>query len=151
LPVVLTEAFKIQLEEGRYELSTRETSQDRQRKVESEKLRLIAVRKEMVKESIESLQQEKADHEKRLIMKREKALSLDEMKTYKKAFEILRKESSCEKGEWFREKGWEDLSVNLDFQVFLWNKLKATLSKEDLERPDLDERIFELEKTAASL
>ena len=151
LPVTLTEAFKIQLEEGRYELSTRETSVDRQRKIETEKLKLIAVKKEMVKESIERLQQEKVDHEKKLIMKREKALSLDEMKTCKQAFEILRKESSCDKGSWFREKGWDDFSVKLDFQVFLWNKLKETLTKEDLERPDLDERIFELEKTAASL
>jgi hypothetical protein len=73
------------------------------------------------------------------------------MKMHKQAFEALRKESSCDKGAWFREKGWDDFSVKLDFQVFLWNKLKATLSKEDLERPDLDERIFELEKTAASL
>ena len=151
LPVVLTEAFKIQLEEGRYELSTRETSQDRQRKLEAEKLRLIAVKKEMVKESIESLQQEKVSHEKRLIMKREKALSLDEMKMHKQAFETLRKESSCDKGAWFREKGWDDFSVKLDFQVFLWNKLKETFTKEDLERPDLDERILELEKAFASL
>ncbi len=146
MPVALTETFKTQLEEGRYELSTRETSQDRQRKLEAEKLRLIAVKKEMVKESIESLQQEKVSHEKRLIMKREKSLSLDEMKMHKQAFETLRTESSCDKGAWFREKGWEDFSVKLDFQVFLWNKLKATLTKEDLERPDLDERIFELEK-----
>jgi len=147
LPVALTETFKIQLEEGRYELSTRETSQDRQRKLEAEKLRLIAVKKEMVKESIESLQQDKVDHEKRLIMKREKSLSLDEMKMHKQVFEMLRKESPCDKGAWFREKGWDDFSVKIDFQVFLWNQLKATLTKEELERPDLEERIEKLKKS----
>jgi hypothetical protein len=33
--------------------------------------------------------------------------------------------------------------------VFLWDQLKATLTIKDLERPDLDERILELEKLAA--
>ena len=151
LPVALTETFKIQLEEGRYELSTRETSVDRQRKLKSERLRLIAVKKEVIKESIERLQQEKVDHEKRLIMKREKALSLDEMKAYKQTFEGLMTESDCSKGAWFREKGWDDFSVKLDFQVFLWNQLKEPLTNEHLERPDLEDRILELEKAAASL
>jgi len=149
LPVVLTETFKIQLEEGRYELSTRETSVDRQRKLESERLRLIAVKTERGKERIEDLKREKVDHEKRLIMKRERALSLDEMKTYKQTFEGLMTESDCSKGAWFREKGWDDFSVKLDFQVFLWDKLKATLAMKDLERPDLDERILELERITA--
>jgi len=144
LPVALTETFKIQLEEGRYELSTRETSVDRQRKLESERLKGLAVKREMIKESLERLQQEKVDHEKKLIMKRERALSLDEMKTYKQAFEGLMTESDCSKGAWFREKGWDDFSVKLDFQVFLWEKLKETLTKEDLESPDLDDRIKEL-------
>lgn len=141
LPVALTETFKIQLEEGRYELSTRETSQDRQRKLESERLRLIAVKTERCKERIEDLKREKVDHEKRLIMKRERALSLDEMKTYKQTFEGLMTESDCSKGAWFREKGWDDFSVKLDFQVFLWDQLRATLTMKDLERPDLDEMI----------
>jgi hypothetical protein len=148
LPVALTEKFKIQLEEGRYELSTRETSVDRQRKLESERLRLIAVKTERCKERIEDLKREKADHEKRLIMKRERALSLDEMKTYKQTFEGLMTESDCSKGAWFREKGWDDFSVKLDFQVFLWDQLKATLTMKDLERTDLDGRISELERLA---
>ena len=145
LPVALTETFKIQLEEGRYELSTRETSVDRQRKLESERLRLIALKTERGKERMEDLKREKADHEKKLIMKRERVLSLDEMKTYKQTFEGLMTESDCSKGSWFREKGWDDFSVKLDFQVFLWDQLKATLTMKDLERPDLDERISELE------
>ena len=145
LPVALTETFKIQLEEGRYELSTRETSVDRQRKLESERLRLIAVKTERCKERIEDLKREKGDHEKRLIMKRERALSLDEMKMYKQAFEGLMTESDCSKGSWFREKGWDDFSVKLDFQVFLWDQLKETLTMKDLVRPDLDEMIDVLE------
>ena len=82
-------------------------------------------------------------------MKRERALSLDEMKTYKHTFEGLMTESDCSKRSWFREKGWDDFSVKLDFQVFLWDQLKATLTMKDLERPDLDGRISELERLAA--
>ena len=147
LPVALTETFKIQLEEGRYELSTRETSVDRQRKLESERLRLIAVKTERCKERIEDLKREKRDHEKRLIMRRERALSLDEMKMYKQAFEDLMAKSDCSKGSWFREKGWDDWIVKFDFQTFLWDQLKATLTMKDLERPDLDEMIEALKKS----
>jgi len=66
------------------------------------------------------------------------------MKTYKQAFEGLMTESDCCKGSGFREKGWDDFSVKVDFQGFLWNQLKETFTKEDLERPDLDDRISEL-------
>jgi len=60
------------------------------------------------------------------------------------------KESDCSKGKWFREKGWEDFSVKLDFNVFLWKKLKESLTKEELERPDLDEKIEDFKEQLLS-
>jgi len=146
LPVAITQKFQIQLEEGRFELKTRETNADKKKKAEYEKLRAKSVQRERIQEAIHDLEREKADHEKRLIMKREKVLSLDEIGKYKKTFESLMKESDCSKGKWFREKGWEDFSVKLNFQVFLWKKLKESLTKEELERPDLDEKIVALKK-----
>ena len=146
LPVAITQKFQIQLEEGRFELKTRETNADKKKKAEYEKLRAKSVQRERIQERIHDLEREKADHEKRLIMRREKALSLDDIEKYKQTFECLMKESDCSKGKWFREKGWSDFSVKLNFQVFLWNKLKETLTKEDLERPDLDEKIEEFKQ-----
>ena len=144
LPVAITQKFQIQLEEGRFELKTRETNADKKKKAEYEKIRIKFEQRERIQERIHDLEREKAAHEKRLIMKREKALSLDEIGKYKQTFESLMKASDCSKGKWFREKGWNDFSVKLDFNVFLWNQLKETLTKEELARPDLDEKIEEL-------
>jgi len=150
LPVAITQKFQIQLEEGRFELKTRETNADKKKKAEYEKLRIKVEQRERIKEAIHDLEREKADHEKRLIMKREKALSLDDIEKYKQTFESLMKASDCSKGKWFREKGWEDFSVKLDFNVFLWNKLKESLTKEELERPDLDEKIEDFKEQLVS-
>ncbi len=146
LTVAITQKFQLQLEEGRFELKTRETNADKKKKAEYEKLRLKSAQRERIQEAIHDLEREKADHEKRLIVQREKALSLDEVEKYKQTFEHLMNESDCSKGKWFRKKGWDDFSVKLDFDVFLWNKLKETLTKEDLERPDLDEKVEEFKQ-----
>ena len=146
LPVAITQKFQIQLEEGRFELKTRETNADKKKKAEYEKLRAKSVQRERIQKAIYDLEREKEDHEKALIIDHKDALSSDEIEKYKQTFEDLMKGSDCSKGNWFREKGWDDWIVKLDFDMFLWNKLKETLTKEDLERPDLDEKIEEFKQ-----
>jgi len=146
LPVALTEKFKDQVEEGRFELATRETNEDKRKKEASQKLKARAVQQEMIENTIENLEREKKDHEKRLIIQREKALSHEERKGYEHKFEILMERSTFSKGAWFREKGWDDFSVKLDFDVFLWGQLKMLLTKKELERPDIEGKINELKK-----
>ena len=141
LPVAITQKFQIQLEEGRFELKTRETNADKNKRAEYEKIRIKFEQRERIQEGIHDLEREKEDHEKDLIIDRKNALSSDEIEKYKQSFESLMKESGCSKGKWFRDKGWDDWIVKLDFDMFLWNKLKETLTKDELKRPDLDEKI----------
>ena len=150
LLVAITQKFQIQLEEGRFELKTRETNADKRKKAEYEKIRIKFEQRERIQEGIHDLEREKADHEKDLIIDRKNALSSDEIEKYKQSFESLMKESGCSKGKWFRDKGWDDWIVKLDFDMFLWNKLKETLTKDELKRPDLDKKIEEFKEQLVS-
>jgi len=59
LPVALTEKFKDQVEEGRYELATRETNEDKRKKEASQKLKARAVKQEIIENALENLERQR--------------------------------------------------------------------------------------------
>lgn len=147
--VALTQKFKDQLADGKFELNTRETRQDQKIKESTENLKKIALQKELIENQIENLEREKKSHEKKLISERVGGLSPAELQAFKDQYESQIATSSCSQGQFFRQEGWEGKMVNIMFDLFVRKQIESSLPQKDWSH--VDNQISKLHKKEEEL
>ena len=125
----ISKKFIDQLADGKYEVNTRESNHNQKLKALEEKVKSIAVKKEVLETQIVHLEDEKKASNKRFIAESRKNLSCEALETYKSSYEDLMLTDQSGQGSRFRENGWEDTQVQFMFDLFVDKELKKSLGQ----------------------
>ncbi len=120
----LSRRFIDQLADGKYGLNTRESNHTKRLKALEEKVKAIAVKKELLDTQVGHLEDEKKLSQKRLIAEKMKSLTSEELEAFKDSYENLMLTATTGEGSRFRENGWDDSHVQFMFELFLAKKLE---------------------------
>ncbi len=128
LMVALSKTFIDQVEEGRYELNTRESVSVKKRKKMREKLKALALNKELIENQLSRLKDQEARKRKEEILRKVEALSTQERETLKTQFE--QEQQNC---DLFKREGWESKIIQFQFESYLWKRVEESLEATESE------------------
>ena len=128
LSFALSRKFIDQLSDRKYELNTRKSNHTLKLKALEEKVKAIAVKKEVLDSHLVNLEDSKKLVLKRLVAKKISALTPEELKDYKSSYEDLMLKSTRSSGANFRENGWDDKMVLFMFELWLAGEIKKSLT-----------------------
>jgi hypothetical protein len=103
-----------------------------------EKIKEIAVKKELVETQAGHLEDQRKLSQKRRVAEEMKNLTPKEFEGFKSSYEKLMLKSTTGEASRFLECGWEDKQVQFMFELFITKEIQAGLEKELVNHEDFD-------------
>ena len=128
LLVAMTDKFRTQLQDGKFELNTRESAHAKKVRETREKLKNLAVSKEIVDNQITQKKDELSSSRKKKILAKVDNLTEEERGAYQKSFEADQKDCPT-----FQKEGWESKIIQFQFDSYLWKRVDESLEATESE------------------
>ena len=147
----LSKKFIDQLADGKYEMNTRDSNHAKRVKALEEKVKSIAVKKEMLDTQLGHLEDEKKLSQKKLLSEKIKNLTPEKLDGFKSSYEELMRTATTGEGGRFRENGWSDNQVQFMFELFVTKQIEKKLGEETLASEDIVKKKNYLQETLSHL
>ena len=132
--------FVNELNEGKYELNTRETKESPLIRDIENKTKFLLEKIKNKEQILYRIKQDKKLYQRNVLNQAVKNISPEDRERYKPEYEAHMKVSSCGQAYAFQKYGWEGAQTQFNFDTFIQKKLKASLPENWDINPELEER-----------